>query len=50
MRTAIIDSYSVAQFPLGIAGTCILLFTVVGVALWKDVRVKDFKQIGGVML
>lgn len=50
VRTAIIDSYSVAQFRLGIAGTCILLFTVVGVALWKDVRVKDFKQIGGVVL
>lgn len=50
VRTALINSYSVAQFRLGIAGTCTLLLTVVGVALWKDVRVKDFKQIGGVVL
>ncbi|CAG8959294.1 hypothetical protein HYFRA_00013064 [Hymenoscyphus fraxineus] len=50
VRTALVNSYSVAQFRLGVAGTCILLITLVGVALWRDVHVKKLKQMGGVVL
>ncbi|KAK1986040.1 siderophore iron transporter mirB [Colletotrichum cereale] len=46
-RDAIIRAYTDAQRIMLIASTAVLVLTVVCVAAWKDLRVKDFKQTKG---
>jgi MFS family permease len=47
VRTAINEAYGITQQRMCIAGTAVLALGYVGVAMWKDVRVKDFKQVKG---
>lgn len=46
-RDAIIAAYGVTQQRMCIAGTSVLALGYVGVAMWKDVKVTDIKQVKG---
>jgi len=46
-RNAINHAYGDAQRDLTIAATAVLSIAVVSVAVWRDIQVKDFKQVKG---
>jgi MFS family permease len=46
-RDAITAAYGDAQKMMLIGGTCILGLGIVCVAVWRDIKVKDFKQVKG---
>lgn len=50
VRTAIVAAYGKAQLRMCITGTLISLFEIVAVAIWKDVRVSQSKQVKGTVL
>lgn len=50
VRNAIIDAYGVAQQRMCIAGTVVLVLGFVGIAMWKDVHVKNFQQTKGLVV
>lgn len=47
VREAIIQAYTIAQRRMVLAGLCILLLAIPSVAVWKDVRVSQFRQVKG---
>ncbi|KAH8649662.1 major facilitator superfamily transporter [Tricladium varicosporioides] len=49
VREAIIKAYAVTQFWMCVAGTLVLGIGFVGVALWRDVRVGEKRQVKGVV-
>ena len=46
-RDAINRAYGDAQKYMLIGGTCVLAVAIVAVAVWRDINVKDFKQVKG---
>jgi hypothetical protein len=50
VRTAIVCSYGVAQKRMCIARTAVRVLAFVGVGFWKDVRVRDNRQLKGMVL
>ncbi|KAH8592928.1 siderophore iron transporter [Bisporella sp. PMI_857] len=46
-RIAINNAYGEAQKWMIVASTAILSLAIVSVAVWRDIRVKDFKQVKG---
>lgn len=46
-RDAIIQAYGATQRYMCIAATCALILMLIGVFLWRDIRVKDFKPPKG---
>ena len=46
-RIAIQDAYGEAQKMMIIAATAVLAIAVVCVCLWRDIKVKDFRQVTG---
>ncbi|KAH6721768.1 siderophore iron transporter [Leptodontidium sp. MPI-SDFR-AT-0119] len=46
-RIAIQDAYGEAQKMMIIAATAVLAIAVVCVAFWRDIKVKDFRQVTG---
>ena len=50
IRDAVILAYDQAQVKMCISGTAIALLQVVGLVLWKDVRVSQSKQVTGKVL
>lgn len=46
-RTAINKAYGVAQRDMLIAATCVQVISLVAVAFWRDIKIKDFKQVKG---
>ena len=48
-RTAIMRAYGDAQRAMLIAATAVLAVCVVCVAIWRDINVKKFKQVKGVV-
>lgn len=49
-RTAINHAYGDAQKLMIIAATAVLAIAVVAVAFWRDIKVKDFKQVKGTVM
>jgi MFS family permease len=49
-RDAIIRAYGDAQKDMLIAATAVLAVGVVAVAVWRDIQVKDFKQVKGTVV
>jgi hypothetical protein len=49
-RVAINRAYGDAQRYMLTVGTCILVLAIFAVALWRDIRVKDFKQVKGLVV
>ncbi|KAH6673434.1 putative siderophore iron transporter mirB [Halenospora varia] len=49
-RIAINRAYGDAQKYMIIGATAVLAIAVVAVAFWRDIRVKDFKQVKGVVM
>lgn len=47
VRDAIIQAYTIAQRRMLLAGLCILLLAIPAVAVWRDVRVSQFRQVKG---
>lgn len=47
VRDAIAQAYSDAQQRMCIAGTAVMVLAFIGVAMWKDVKVTDFRQVKG---
>ncbi|KAI1393324.1 putative siderophore iron transporter mirB [Hypoxylon trugodes] len=50
VRSAIIEAYGKAQYRMCVTGTLISLFEILAVAIWKDVRVSQSKQVKGTVL
>lgn len=50
VREAIIQAYTIAQRRMLLAGVCILLVAIPSVAVWRDVRVSQFRQVKGRVL
>ncbi|KUI58342.1 Siderophore iron transporter mirB [Cytospora mali] len=50
VREAIIQAYAIAQRRMLLAGLCILLIAIPAVAMWRDVRVSQFRQVKGRVL
>jgi len=48
-RNAINHAYADAQKLMLIASTAVLALAIVSVAVWRDIRVKDFKQVKGMV-
>lgn len=48
-RDAIMQAYGDAQKSMIIAATAVLSIALVSVAVWRDIKVKDFKQVKGVV-
>lgn len=46
-RTAVIDAYNHTQWYLTIAGTVFLVPCFVFIAVWKDFKVKELRQVKG---
>ncbi|KAF2273654.1 MFS general substrate transporter [Westerdykella ornata] len=46
-RIAIERAYSDAQKYMNIGGTAILILAIPAVMMWRDIKVKDFKQVKG---
>ena len=46
-RDAIVRAYGDTQKLMIIAATAVLVFAIVSVAVWRDIKVKDFKQVKG---
>jgi hypothetical protein len=46
-RIAISRAYGDAQKWMLVAGTTVLVVAIVAVAVWRDIKVKDFKQVKG---
>ncbi|KAK2746929.1 MFS siderochrome iron transporter 1 [Onygenales sp. PD_40] len=46
-RDAINQAYGDAQKAMLIGGTAVLAISLVGAAMWRDIKVKDFKQVRG---
>lgn len=46
-RDAIVRAYGDAQRLMLISATCILVLALGAVAVWRDIKVKDFKQVKG---
>lgn len=46
-RTAVIKAYAHTQWYLTIAGTCFLVPCFLFVAVWRDFKVKDLRQVKG---
>lgn len=46
-RNAINDAYGYAQRIMLISASCLLILAIVCVAVWRDIQVKDFKQVKG---
>jgi hypothetical protein len=46
-RSAIIEAYGIAQRNMCIAGTAVLALGFVAVAMWRDIKVKDIRQVEG---
>jgi MFS family permease len=49
-RDAIIQAYGDAQKDMLIAATAVLAVGIVAVAIWRDIQVKDFKQVKGTVV
>lgn len=49
-RDAISRAYGDAQRDMLIASTAVLAIAVVSVAVWRDIKVKDFKQVRGLVV
>ncbi|KKY22641.1 putative siderophore iron transporter [Phaeomoniella chlamydospora] len=49
-RDAINKAYGVSQRYMCIAGTSILVIGVAATAVWRDIKVKDFKQVKGTVI
>ncbi|KAK0648674.1 major facilitator superfamily-domain-containing protein [Cercophora newfieldiana] len=49
-RTAINLAYSEAQKWMLVASTVIQVVSIVSVLVWRDVRIKDFKQVKGLVI
>jgi MFS family permease len=48
-RDAINRAYGHAQRDMLIAATCIQVLSIIAVAFWRDIKVKDFKQVKGLV-
>ncbi|CAG8975881.1 hypothetical protein HYALB_00006497 [Hymenoscyphus albidus] len=48
-RTAIIESYGETQKLMLIASTAVLVLAIGSVMMWRDINVKDLKQVKGVV-
>jgi len=48
-RNAINHAYADAQKYMIIASTTVLVLAIVSVAVWRDIKVKDFKQVKGMV-
>lgn len=48
-RDAINRAYGAAQRDMLIAATCIQVISIVSVIVWRDIKVKDFKQVKGLV-
>lgn len=46
-RNGIIQAYAASQRYMSIAATVVLVFALICVLLWRDIRVKDFKRPAG---
>ncbi|KAK2802390.1 MFS siderochrome iron transporter 1 [Emmonsiellopsis sp. PD_5] len=46
-RDAINQAYGDAQKAMLIGGTAVLAISLAGAAMWRDIKVKDFKQVRG---
>ncbi|EQL01637.1 siderophore iron transporter mirB [Ophiocordyceps sinensis CO18] len=49
-REAISQAYGETQRLMLISAMCVLSLAVVAVAVWRDIRVKDFKQVKGLVV
>jgi hypothetical protein len=49
-RTAIQHAYGDAQRIMIIASTVIQVISIVSVVVWRDIKVKDFKQVKGLVV
>jgi hypothetical protein len=49
VRDPIVKSYGVVQQRMCIAGTAIFALGFIAVAMWKDTRVKDIRQVKGMI-
>lgn len=49
-RIAIQDSYGEAQRYMLIAATCVLSLSLVGTLMWRDLNVRDNKQVKGLVI
>lgn len=47
VREAIVESYAVAQRRMLITGVAILPLAVVAILMWRDIRLKETKQLKG---
>lgn len=50
VREAIMQAYAIAQRRMVLAGLGVLLIAIPSVAIWRDVRVSQFKQVKGRVL
>jgi MFS family permease len=48
-RDAINKAYGAAQRDMLIGATCIQVISIVAVIFWRDIKVKDFKQVKGLV-
>ncbi|KAF2498218.1 siderophore iron transporter [Lophium mytilinum] len=50
VRTAIQQAYGEAQRYMLIGGSTVLVLSIVSVIVWRDIQVKDFKQVKGLVV
>ncbi|KAF2801820.1 siderophore iron transporter mirB [Mytilinidion resinicola] len=50
IRIAIQQAYGEAQRYMLIGGSTVLVLSIVSVAVWRDIQVKDFKQVKGLVV